>query len=298
MPELIESTRLDDLLVTRKTECERFDERAQEILGETPGLRKKCLNEFRNRLGKVEDFKPKMDDDIFLMRFLRAKKFNVDKAYKLLCNFYSVRLLKPKLYVPIGKGPKDFKHLYDLECGVLMKHRNPIDGAAVAVCKFGKWRPESGAGPLDIYSPAVYIAELIMDNPEVQLNGFHFIIDIQGLELNWIFRYCTPDYIMSCLGWAQETYPMRVRGLHVLHQGTLWNIAYAIAKPFLPKKVKERCHLHGSDYESLHKLISSEVLPAEYGGDQPPMDIEWFTEDVYEMHDRIVKESYYGYDVE
>ena len=183
------------LEVTNPEEGPDFVKRAEKLTGETPCRRAQALREFRKKLDMVVEFTPKVDDDRFLLRFLRARKFNVEKAYKLMCNFYKVRLQNPSLYVPVGMGPKDFAQLYDLECGTILRHRNPKDGTAVIVCRFGKWRPATGHGPLDIYTPAVYAGELVMDLPEVQLNGITLIFDLQGLEYSWLIRYVTPDYI-------------------------------------------------------------------------------------------------------
>ncbi|OQR69713.1 alpha-tocopherol transfer protein-like [Tropilaelaps mercedesae] len=197
MPEarMFTESELREFDLTNTEEGTDFNKRAEKLLGETPAKRAESLKEFRKNLAMVEDFEPKMDDDRFLLRFLRARKFDVDKALKLMRNFYKVRLQNPRLYVPIGMGPRDFKHLYELDCCALLRHRNPLDGTVVLVCRFGKWRPSTGVGPLDIYTPAVYGGELIMDQPEVQLNGFTLILDLQGLEYNWILKYITPDYL-------------------------------------------------------------------------------------------------------
>lgn len=191
----VSSEMLNLIAVLDPEEGPDFLKRAEKLMGETQCRRAQALREFRKKLDMVEEFTPKVDDDRFLLRFLRARKFNVDKAYKLMCNFYKVRLQNPSLYVPVGMGPKDFAQLYDLECATLLRHRNPKDGTAVVVCRFGKWRPATGHGPLDIYTPAVYAGELVMDLPEVQLNGFTLIFDLQGLEYSWLIRYVTPDYI-------------------------------------------------------------------------------------------------------
>lgn len=208
--------------VTNPDEGKEFNKRAEILLGETPAKRAQSLKEFRKKLEMIEDFEPKTDDDRFLLRFLRARKFDVDKAYKLMRNFYKVRLQNPQRYVPIGLGPRDFKHLYELNCAVLLRHRNPLDGTVIVLCRFGKWKPSTGFGPLDVYTPAVYGGELIMDQPEVQLNGFTFILDLQGLEYNWILKYVTPDYITVSRAGRREWY------MHAHGVGEFIMIVYSI----------------------------------------------------------------------
>ena len=52
-------------------------------------------------------------------------------------------------------------------------------------------------------------------------------------------------------------------------------------------------HLHGNDLNSLHKHISKDVLPLEYGGTQPFDNTAWRTK-ILENEDYFIKLETYG----
>ncbi|OQR79937.1 alpha-tocopherol transfer protein-like [Tropilaelaps mercedesae] len=164
---------------------QNWRKRAEDELGETDQLREMALIEFRVRVRSLPNLVPRLDDD-FLIRFLRAKKYDQDKALRLYRNFFRVRLFDPNVYSPMGKGPKDFQHLYNLNVGHLLRHRNPINGACVLVWQFGDWTPETGYDLSHIYTPTQFCVDFAMRDPEVQLNGFMFIINLIGLEWRYL----------------------------------------------------------------------------------------------------------------
>lgn len=164
---------------------EDWRKRAEDELGETDSIRDVSLLEFRERVNSLEDMIPRLDD-AFLIRFLRAKKYNQEKALRMYRNFFRVRLLDPTVYSPVGKGPKDYIHLYNFGVGYLLKHRNPINGACVIVWQFGDWTPESGFDLSHIYTPTQYAVDFALNDPEVQLNGFMFLVNLAGMEWRYM----------------------------------------------------------------------------------------------------------------
>lgn len=270
--------------------------RCTDELGETDALRESALVEFKEKIRALPDMVPRLED-AFLTRFLRAKKFDQDKALKMYRNYFRVRLLDPTIYCPVGKGPKDHVHLYKLGVGYLLRHRNPINGACIIVWQFGDWTPETGYDLSHIYTPTQYAVDYALKDPEVQLNGFMFLINLIGMEWRYL-KVFTPSAVRALISTAQDGYPARFKGAHIVNQSSVWNIIWSIGKPFLSYKIRDRVHLHGEDMSSLHQYIHPSVLPQELGGDQPPLSYEWFTKELYARHDEYVNNSHYGYAVE
>lgn len=99
------------------------------------------------------------------------------------------------------------------------------------------------------------------------------------------------------MDWLQDSVPLRVKGVHIINQPLIFNIIFAMFKPFLRDKPRNRTFFHGADHSSLHKMVSSECLPFIYGG---TLDIPTVNEDhwyqlllSYDME--FQKNSSYGY---
>ncbi|OQR72489.1 alpha-tocopherol transfer protein-like, partial [Tropilaelaps mercedesae] len=54
---------------------------AERELGETPSRRRAELKNLRRLIAEEEDFNPRQDD-AFLLRFLRCRKYDAERAFK------------------------------------------------------------------------------------------------------------------------------------------------------------------------------------------------------------------------
>lgn len=59
---------------------------------------------------------------------------------------------------------------------------------------------------------------------------------------------------------------MRIKGIQIINQPKIFNIVFALFKPFLREKLRSRIIFHGTDRDSLHKYISADSLPPCYAG--------------------------------
>lgn len=57
---------------------------AERELGETPSRRRTELKNLRRLIAEEEDFRPRQDD-AFLLRFLRSRKYDAERAFKVGC---------------------------------------------------------------------------------------------------------------------------------------------------------------------------------------------------------------------
>lgn len=72
----------------------------------------------------------------------------------------------------------------------------------------------------------------------------------------------------------QDSLPLRVKNIHIVNQPYIFKIVFALFKPFLREKLRNRIIFHGTDRKSLHQYISPKCLPECYGGslDLPRID--------------------------
>lgn len=81
--------------------------------------------------------------------------------------------------------------------------------------------------------------ECALLDPETQLHGVKVIFDTEGLSMSQIAQN-TPKHACMILDWVQKACPFRLRGVHVVNNSMLFNILFAIFKPFVSKELREK----------------------------------------------------------
>ncbi|KAJ8962416.1 hypothetical protein NQ317_011445 [Molorchus minor] len=77
---------------------------------------------------------------------------------------------------------------------------------------------------------------------------------------------------MKLLSFIQDAMPLRLKEVHMVKQPFIFNMVWAIFKPFIREKLKSRIFFHGSKMSTLHKHMDPSHLPADYGGVLPKID--------------------------
>ncbi|GFR27426.1 alpha-tocopherol transfer protein-like, partial [Trichonephila clavata] len=83
--------------------------KAELDLGETPAVKEQALEELRKLIVSEEGFQIPTDDS-FLLRFLRAKKYDVNRSFKCLKNYYHLKSTSPEMF---NKTPFEVKDLLE-----------------------------------------------------------------------------------------------------------------------------------------------------------------------------------------
>lgn len=130
----------------------------------------------------------------------------------------------------------------------------------------------------EVFKGCVLFLEAAMLEPETQVNGAVVIFDMDGLSLQQTWQF-TPPFAKRIVDWLQDSVPLRIKGIHIVNQPKIFQMVFALFKPFLREKLRNRIIFHGTDRDSLHKHIDPKCLPLEYDG---TIDIprvkgeEWF----------------------
>lgn len=65
-----------------------------------------------------------------------------------------------------------------------------------------------------------------------QIAGARVIIDVEGQSLNQII-YITPSFAKMVVDFIQKCLPLRLKSIHIVNQSFIFNMGFAIFKPFL-----------------------------------------------------------------
>ncbi|XP_060241957.1 clavesin-1 isoform X2 [Meriones unguiculatus] len=124
----------------------------------------------------------------------------------------------------------------------------------------------------DILRAILLSLEVLIEDPELQINGFILIIDWSNFSFKQASKL-TPSILKLAIEGLQDSFPARFGGVHFVNQPWYIHALYTLIKPFLKDKTRKRIFLHGNNLNSLHQLIHPEFLPSEFGGTLPPYDM-------------------------
>ncbi|XP_049774273.1 clavesin-2-like isoform X1 [Schistocerca cancellata] len=229
-------------------------------------------------------------DDTFLLAFLRARKHNVNEAFRLLKNFYKVKKAYPKhleCCLPSEKG-----YVYDMDIMTVLDQKDN-DGRIVVIMRFEKLDYKKIVVE-ECYQTIATVLSFCCEDPHVQISGAVFIVDMAGYGLQH-FLVATPSNLSLFIKMFQDCFPLRLKGVHIVNAPSLFAAVFAISKPFLKEKMRQRIHVHGRNMSSLHEYVPYEILPKQLGGMVPNFNFNSFRHKLQQNEDMIKAWNKYGY---
>lgn len=175
---------------------------ARRELNETPAARTECLIQFRRRLTRnalcygtssdgeggcdsagssaSSDDNLSVPDDRFLLRFLRSKKFDVQRSYDTYRNYIQFFRDHPEISVDLEDFEK-IRHVW--EAGVVGGLRERDErGRGVLVTFPGRWDPARHSLE-DVLLALILQLEFMIASEETQIHGFVLVADFTNVSL-------------------------------------------------------------------------------------------------------------------
>ncbi|XP_067123412.1 alpha-tocopherol transfer protein-like [Centruroides vittatus] len=200
-------------------------------------------------------------DDIFLLGFLRARKFDLQRSLQLLKNYYNIRVNYPQYFKDLL--PSKMEHVLNLN--IMQCLPNPDqDGCYIYVFRFVNWNT-SVAGVTDIIRAITLFLDFQLNFHRTQVKKIVCVIDTGGLNLSH-FYHLSPRAISSlAMVFFKDSYHIRYKAIHYVSVNVILKALLSVFLPLLSEKLRKRIHLH-SDMGTLHEFISPDCLPLEFGG--------------------------------
>uniref|UniRef100_A0A8C4Q801 Clavesin-2 n=1 Tax=Eptatretus burgeri TaxID=7764 RepID=A0A8C4Q801_EPTBU len=208
-------------------------EKARLELSESPETIHQAIQEVRDLIITRPDVGFLRTDDVFILRFLRARKSQPAAAFRLLAQYFDFRQQNLEMFKNFKATDHGIKQaLRDGFPGVLSQLDH--HGRKVLVLFAANW-DQSRYTFVDILRAILLSLEMMIEDPELQVNGFVLIIDWSNFSFKQASRL-SPSMLR-----------LAIEGLQIF--------------------------LHGNNLTSLHQLIQPEILPSEFGGLEPPYDM-------------------------
>lgn len=240
-----------------------FEEKARKELRETDETKEVGLAELRKLIEEDGNINVPVDDDIFLLPFLRSCKFYPESAFKKLVDTYAFKDRNPKYcrnLVPSKEG-NAFEH----NIFTVFPYRDQ-HGRRILLIEAGKKWNTKEVSLTEIVRGIMLIVEAALLEPKTQIAGSVILIDLNGLSLTHVWQF-TPNLAKLILEYVQECVPLRVKAIHLLNQPYVFNMLYAIFKPFIGEKLRKRIFFHGDNFGGLLEQVDAKFIPTQYGGE-------------------------------
>ncbi|CCE85908.1 Piso0_005547 [Millerozyma farinosa CBS 7064] len=246
---------------------------------------KKALEKLREEL-KAAGYEERLDD-ASLLRFLRARKFDVAKA--------------KEMFVQCEKWRKDFgtntvlKDFHYEEKPLVAKyypqyyHKIDKEGRPVYIEELGKVNLNE---MLKITSQERMLKNLVWEYESFvtyrlpacsRLKGHLVetsctIMDLKGISIS--SAYQVVGYVREASNIGQNYYPERMGKFYLINAPFGFSTAFKLFKPFLDPVTVSKIFILGSSYQKeLLKQIPAENLPKKFGGSSDVTDEELYLKD-------------------
>ncbi|XP_055594964.1 alpha-tocopherol transfer protein-like isoform X2 [Uranotaenia lowii] len=265
---------------------------AQEELRETPEIKAQAVEELREMLKAQDELVVPSDNEAWLVRFLRPCKFYPKSAYELIQRYYQFKVKHADMYMDLS--PSRETNIFKQNILAVFPNRDQL-GRRILLIELGKRWKHKEVTLDEVFKGCVLFLEAAMLEPETQVHGAVVIFDMDGLSLQQAWQF-TPPFAMRIVDWLQDAMPLRIKGIEIVNQPKIFNMVFALFKPFLRDKLRGRIVFHGTDRESLYKHISQECLPPCYGGtvDAPRVQGEQWYELLIKCDNEYIAINQYG----
>ncbi|KAK4879703.1 hypothetical protein RN001_007849 [Aquatica leii] len=199
-------------------------------------------------------------DHGFLLRFLHCAEFSIPLSLTKIRNYYNLVLEYPNWFAV--QSPLEFKDKLEYNDKIILKERDR-NGRSIFILKTGKIRTDNSCPQQEAQILELWM-EYFADSFETQRHGVSAILDMK--DYSWkLFRWLTPTNIKISAK-KIDAYPIKDLVIHVVNTSFLLNASIKLIWPFFNDRLRHMFKFHYDSWESLHKYINPEHLPAEYGG--------------------------------
>ena len=214
-------------------------------------------------------------DDYYLLKFCRARKFDVEKVVIMFKNFLKWR--KESHVDDIDRVFKftekmDVKRLYPHGYHKVDKKGRPIYIELISQVKLKELFKVISVERLTDYYIQEYEHLMKMRFPACskqmgkRIDQSFTILDVKGVGVTDLFGE-TKKFLEIAMSLGQDYYPENMGVMFIVNAGGFFGFIWSFVKKFLDPKTAEKIQVKGSEYkEKLLKYVDEDNLPDFFGG--------------------------------
>ncbi|XP_046899601.1 SEC14-like protein 1 isoform X2 [Hypomesus transpacificus] len=243
-------------------------------LGDLTPLQESCLIRLRQWL--QETHKDKIPKDEHILRFLRARDFNMDKAREILCQSLTWRKQHQVDYLlETWASPQV---LHDHYTGGW--HHHDKDGRPLYILRLGQMDTKGLVRALGEESLLRHVLSIneeglrrCEENTKVfgrPISCWTCLVDLEGLNMRHLWRPGVKA-LLRIIEVVEANYPETLGRLLILRAPRVFPVLWTLVSPFIDENTRKKFLIYaGNDYQGpggLVDYIDKEVIPDFLGGE-------------------------------
>jgi hypothetical protein len=233
-----------------------------------------ALNKLRPRVRDVLS-EEVLNDDRALIRWLKARNYNVDKAEQMLRESVQWRVvLKADTILQTYKIPEVVEKYYAFNMTGTDREGSPVWLYRIGKIDF-KGLLASISMTEMVNCAIIYFMEHCMQVMKEQskkngknIDTYYVIIDCDGLSFRQLTHKPAIDFLRAVSEIVDVCYPETVKKMVVINSAGLFKLLFALVRPFMSQETTDKFKFFGTENWKEHLLedIDPAMLPVHWGG--------------------------------
>ncbi|KAM4585338.1 SEC14-like protein 1 isoform 1-T1 [Odontesthes bonariensis] len=243
-------------------------------LGDLTPLQESCLIRLRKWL--QETHKGKIPKDEHILRFLRARDFNIDKAREILCQSLTWRKQHQVDYLlETWNSPQVLQDYYTGGW-----HHHDRDGRPLYILRLGQMDTKGLVRALGEESLLRHVLSIneeglrrCEENTKVfgrPISCWTCLVDLEGLNMRHLWRPGVKA-LLRIIEVVEANYPETLGRLLILRAPRVFPVLWTLVSPFIDENTRKKFLIYaGNDYQGpggLVDYIDKEIIPDFLGGE-------------------------------